>query len=190
VSGTRGKKRTLDELLASIPPGHMRRIDPAELSKEEYFEMRTGRNVPQHILNLSNSPASNRELIMELVGLLEEALTRKLSSVVRPTSSKVLFGKGGKCRDLETKVELAFGLCLLTQQQRANLNALRSVRNQFAHDPRLLHFEHSDRVMQDLRLISTAFDDFTPPVRVRLCFATYALHRALRVAGADEYGVS
>jgi len=127
-------------------------------------------------------------MILEGVGLLDVALTELLRRFVVPGAAERLFSLHGKVKDLETKIELAFGLGLIDDQERVYLNALRRIRNAFAHDPALHHFEHDEKVLGLIRSIPPKFEGapFDVPTRSHLCMLMFAIYVGLekRVAVA------
>ena len=78
--------------------------------------------------------------------MLDSALTDLL------VASDKLFSPG-KFKNFGPKIEHAFGLGLIHNEERTYLNALRDIRNAFAHDAAVYHFEHDEKVMRALRSI-------------------------------------
>lgn len=183
---TKTKHQSLDDFLRGLPPGSVGGIPIETLTKEEY-QLVISPSRKQRFLDLERV-GSNRDMILEGVGLLDVALTELLRRFVVPDAAERLFSVHGKIKDLEVKIELAFGVGLIDSQERVYLNVLRRIRNVFAHDPVLHHFEHDEKVLGLIRSIAPKFKGapFDIPTRRHLCVLMCAIYTGLerRVAVA------
>lgn len=100
-------KQSLEELTASLPKHTWTEIPIASITKEDYLLFH-GDNLMERFVNMMNCD-SNRDLTLQLVGQIEIALGSLLSSFVVESAAEVLFGKSGKVRDFELKIDIAYG---------------------------------------------------------------------------------
>lgn len=171
------KRQSLAEFTASIPPGQRGTVPIESITKEEYWSLMV-QDMPVYLTELAAKPISNRDLIIETVGILDIELTKLLKSAVLPDATERLFSRNGKIKDLEAKIELAFGLGLLSQDDRQVLNALRDIRNKFAHDASLHYFEHDPKVMGKLHSLAK-FNTPGFPARLHICTLAISLFASL-----------
>ncbi|MEW5770638.1 MAG: hypothetical protein AB1831_09775 [Pseudomonadota bacterium] len=147
------KKRfkNIQEWRASIPnntwalmPSYL--ITPA-LRKE--FDTR---DPLEQISELRNTPtASDRDIVMECVGLLDKLVSNLLIKFSVEDIGDQLFGPNGKVRDLETRQHLALAFGLITKEEHSIQTILRQIRNKFAHDAALRRFDHDQKVISHIQ---------------------------------------
>lgn len=176
---TKTKHQSLEAIARALTPGSISNIPIDTLTKEE-FQQIIAPDPKQRFLDLEHI-GTNRDMILEGVGLLDVALTELLRRFVVPDAAEKLFSAHGKIKDLEAKIELSFGLGLIDAEERAYLNALRRIRNAFAHDPTLHHFEHDEKVVGLIRSIPPKFQGapFHVSTRRHLCTLMFGIYISL-----------
>ena len=72
--------------------------------------------------------------------LLETALLARFAKNNREVRDSI-FGEFGVLRDFSAKIELSFALGLIDREAQKNLNAIRRIRNLFAHSKEYINFD-------------------------------------------------
>lgn len=111
---------------------------------------------PPPALTLPNTAALYQELIqlsdpgtvLVLAARLEKSLEHLIQVMMTPISAslrkKVFEGRGGALSTFSNKIDLARALHLITSREEQALNAIRDIRNYFAHNDEMAHFDSSD----------------------------------------------
>jgi hypothetical protein len=139
---------TLEQFLERIPESTFVEVPLESITKDEYKRMLG--HPRERILELTRT-SSNRDLVIESFGIVLEPVVELLATAVRVDMRHKLFGKGGRITSDDARIELAYGLGLISKDDCSNLQTLRGVRNAFAHDPDLHHFEHDSKVLGAVR---------------------------------------
>jgi len=82
--------------------------------------------------------------VLKTVAIYEDALQQCLEACMRPLNAKMrsrLFGGYGPISSFAAKCDIAFAFRLLSDQDYADLQIIRKVRNEFAHAQEVLGFE-------------------------------------------------
>ncbi len=151
------KKQSLEELVAAAPLNTWVEVPISAITKEEYVELMAPTTI-ERLLNLHRD-ASNRDFCIEAALIIERALNEVLKAFFTEQTSESFFGKSGKpgkIKDFELKIDLAYGLGLISSEHQIAINILRKIRNRFAHDPDLHHFEHDDVVLGAIRSLANS----------------------------------
>jgi len=165
--------------MATVPVGHVVEIPHDAVTKEEFLSLMGGDNPSQRTLDLLRS-APTRDLVSQSIGLVDQALADLLAAFLVDASRDRLLGRGRGFADFEIRIELAFGVGLIGDEERQQLHRLRQIRNPFAHDPNLFELEHDEKVLgrcYDLRFPSGA-PKFS--LRERVAFAANVCVMQLR----------
>ena len=107
------------------------------------------------ILYESFENEGERTILIVGVAYLDSALETLLRNyfVDRPTRVKSLLRQDGPLGSFKARMDLAYCLGLLTDEEHHDLNILRQVRNDFAHNPKACLDDHSDRC-RDLQMVN------------------------------------
>jgi DNA-binding MltR family transcriptional regulator len=153
------KKQTLEERVAAAPLNTWVEVPISAITKEEYVELMAPTTIAiDRLLNLHRY-ASNRDFCIEAALIIERALNEVLKAFFTEQTSESFFGKNGKAgkiKDFELKIDLAYGLGLISSEHQIAINIIRKIRNRFAHDPDLHHFEHDDVVLGAIRSLANS----------------------------------
>lgn len=77
----------------------------------------------------------DRSLVLSMTAFLDDALNRLLSAfLIEDKITKKNFNTNSALSTLDVKIKLAYALGLLTIEQYKDLDAVRRIRNRFAHD--------------------------------------------------------
>jgi len=183
------KDQPLAEYLADLPKGTRIDLPWNTLSKDDYHEILG--DPLRRIGNLMQT-ASNRDLVVEAVGLLDTQIKLTLTQFIATESAKMIPGRGAEIKNLESKslaskIDLAFRLGLISLEEQKELHMLRKVRNCFAHDPDLHNFEIDEEVLGLVQSVPPRFDGPAFEISPRQRFATLAmaLHWKLSQQGTE-----
>lgn len=128
-----------------------------------------------------NARAATLTVVSLLEGALQKFLITKLTIPEKEGPSD-LFGSGAPLRDFSSKIKMGFALGLYGPQTKADLDAIREVRNAFAHTMEPIDFDTPEVVNVCNRIVILDLSDplgemKDAPVRLRFlttatCFAT------------------
>lgn len=96
-----------------------------------------------HILTSAARDRNERSAVLTLVSLLEGAFQLSLKKRLERDEKgehSYLFNPGCPLRDLSSKIKIGFALKMYGPQTRDDLDAIREVRNSFAHSMSLIDF--------------------------------------------------
>ena len=121
---------------------------------------------------------SDRGMVLISASYLDELLsTILLAFMVEGSAANALIsGFNAPLGTLSTRITAAFALGLITEEERANCDAIRKIRNQFAHH---IHISFDDNSLIDLcrnlTLAAQDYGDVVVPPRGRFSTAATAL---------------
>ena len=178
----------LDELIANTPVmGGWQKLPIERLSRVDYRLALGLDNIPQRLLDYHDS-ASTRDFVFEAGGLLSKHVDQLLTHAESTTVEKV-----SPVRDASRKINQAFAHGLITQKDKSLLHRVRNVRNRFAHDVDLRHFEADPRVLGWVRSLPCSIENqpaSAVPLRLRVLTTALNLHESMsatlaRLAGGQ-----
>jgi mannitol operon repressor len=125
----------------------------------------------------ANDADKDRAAALVSTAILEHALRIAISRhfKINDAQEKVLFEDyDAPLRDLSRKIKLAFSLGLLTEDEVADCNLIRKIRNLFAHSPMHFRFETKEVAIQCQKLKSGGMklSDAQRGERARFAFVT------------------
>ncbi len=158
------KTECLADFTSTMNPGEVRSIPVSSLSRDDWRQIRESN--PVETVQAHMNAGSDRDLVIVSVGMIE----RLLAELVRRS-------RGGNLlrlrSDLNSLTQYAFENGLIEDRDRIGIDAVRHVRNEFAHDAALTSMEYDDSIQSHLS--TTGLGGRPPGLSIRQHFGIVAM---------------